>query len=207
LQTSHETVEFVHDASQPRSDSQLPQLCGPDVALDSDVVLIGENRVGKSNFIFALRLVLDADLPDSARQLKRGDIWDGFTGTDPVVEVHLDFADFDSDPPLTALLTDYRLATDHTIARLSYVFLKKADVKNSPKTDADFEFKVYGGGDETRALGYDLRRRLCLDLLNALRDAEGELGTWRTSPLTCVGFFEPFILGGRLGWVKGDAAA
>ena len=25
--------------------------------------------------------------------------------------------------------------------------------------------------------------------------------------LTCPGFFEPFIPGGRLGWVKGDAAA
>jgi len=29
----------------------------------------------------------------------------------------------------------------------------------------------------------------------------------RKSAVTCVGFFEPFILGGRLGWVKGDAAA
>ncbi len=34
--------------------------------------MVGENRVGKSNFIFALRLV-----PDSARQLKLSDIWDG----------------------------------------------------------------------------------------------------------------------------------
>ena len=29
----------------------------------------------------------------------------------------------------------------------------------------------------------DLRRRICLDVLPALRDAEGELGNWRTSPL------------------------
>ena len=29
----------------------------------------------------------------------------------------------------------------------------------------------------------------------------------RRRPLTCLGFFEPIIPGGRLGWVKGDAAA
>ncbi len=39
--------------------------------------MVGENRVGKSNFIFALRLVPNTSLPDSARQLKLSDIWDG----------------------------------------------------------------------------------------------------------------------------------
>ena len=34
--------------------------------------MVGENRVGKSNVIFSLRLV-----PDSVRQLKLSDIWDG----------------------------------------------------------------------------------------------------------------------------------
>jgi putative ATP-dependent endonuclease of the OLD family len=48
-----------------------------DVDLDANVVMVGENRVGKSNFIFALRLVLDTTLPDAARQLKLTDIWDG----------------------------------------------------------------------------------------------------------------------------------
>ena len=31
-----------------------------DVALAANVLMVGENRVGKSNFIFALRLVLDS---------------------------------------------------------------------------------------------------------------------------------------------------
>ncbi len=155
-----------------------------DVALDANVVMVGENRVGKSNFIFALRLVLDAALSDAARQLKLTDIWDGCDlATAPEVQVHLDLSDFDDDVNLVALLTDYRLASDHTIARLSYVFRKKADVAGPPASEADYELKVYGGGDETRSIRNEVRQRICLDLLHALRDAEAELGTWRYSPL------------------------
>lgn len=172
-----------------------------DVALASNIVMVGENRVGKSNFLFALRLVLDTTLPDSARQLKLSDIWDGQrspnlndddggegndydNGNDaPDVEVHLDFTGFDEDDDLTALLTDYRLAEDHEVARLSYVFRKKDDMEGPATSEADFEFKVFGGGEDARGVRSDVRRRICLDVLPALRDAESDLGTWRNSPL------------------------
>jgi putative ATP-dependent endonuclease of OLD family len=85
------------------------------------------------------------------------------------------FAEFEGDPALTVLLTDYRLAGDHHIARLTYVFRKKADVKGLPQSESDFEFRVFGGGDETRQVKPDVRRRICIDVLHALRDAEGEL--------------------------------
>jgi putative ATP-dependent endonuclease of OLD family len=154
------------------------------VPLVGNVLMVGENRVGKSNFIFALRLVLDSSLPDSARELKLGDIWDGCDlATSPEVRVDIDLADFDSDPNFVALLTDYRLASDYTVARLTYAFTKKASVAGAPKSEADYEFKVYGGDDESKSIRNDLRRRISLDLLNALRDAEAELGSWRSSPL------------------------
>src|SRR5690242_1830447 len=101
-----------------------------DIALSENVVLVGENRVGKSNLILALRLVLDPSLPDSARQLKLSDIWDGHDpAVEPEIHVHLDFVGFDADPALLALLTDYRLAKDYTVARLSYLLRKKTDIK------------------------------------------------------------------------------
>lgn len=43
-------------------------------------VIVGENGVGKSNLLHALRLVLDPDLPDSARRLRGEDIHDGAFG-------------------------------------------------------------------------------------------------------------------------------
>ncbi|MFC8930411.1 DUF2813 domain-containing protein, partial [Streptomyces albidoflavus] len=157
---------------------------GIDVPLVGNVVLLGENRVGKSNLLFAIRLVLDPTLPDSARQLKLSDFWDGCDLTqNPQIEVHLDFAEFDGDDALVALLTDFRTAADPKVARLSYVYRKRADVTGAPQSGEDCEFIVFGGGDESRAVPSRVRRRVALDMLDALRDAEGQLASWRNSPL------------------------
>ncbi|NWO07076.1 MAG: AAA family ATPase [Alteromonadaceae bacterium] len=154
------------------------------IPLNGDVVLLGENRVGKSNLLFAIRLVLDPTLPDVTRQLKLSDFWDGCDlGQNPEIEIHLDFSSFDNDDSLTALLTDFRLASDPYVARLSYVFRKKPEVAGGPQSSEDYEFLTFGGGDETRAIPNKLRRRIALDMLDALRDAEGQLSSWRNSPL------------------------
>lgn len=154
------------------------------IALGDNVVLLGENRVGKSNLLFAVRLVLDPTLPDSVRQLKLSDFWDGCDlATNPQIEVHLDFADFDDDEALVALLTDFRLAVDHKIARLSFIYRKKLDVSGVPQSAEDCEFIVFGGGEESRPVPSRVRRRVALDMLDALRDAESQLGSWRNSPL------------------------
>lgn len=155
-----------------------------DIPLKGNIVLLGENRVGKSNLIFAMRLVIDQTLSDSARQLKISDFWDGCDlSTKPKIEVHLDFTDFEADPYLTALLTDYRLADDPHTVRLSYMFRCKPEIIGLPTSSEDFEFNIYGGGVETISVNNQVRRRICLDLLDALRDAENQLGSWKNSPL------------------------
>ncbi|MBU8976897.1 AAA family ATPase [Lysobacter sp. MMG2] len=155
-----------------------------DVPLAGNVVLLGENRVGKTNLLFAIRLVLDPTLPDSARQLKLSDFWDSCDwATNPQIEVHVDFADFDGDDALVALLTDFRTAENPAIARLSYVFRKKPEIAGQPASGEDCEFIVFGGGDEARSVPSRVRRRIAVDMLDALRDAEGQLASWRSSPL------------------------
>ncbi|WP_034279914.1 ATP-dependent nuclease [Alkanindiges illinoisensis] len=155
-----------------------------DIALSSNMVLLGENRVGKSNLLFAMRLVLDQSLPDSARQLKLSDFWDGCDfAKNPEIQVHLDFTDFDNDPALTALLTDYRIAEDPKVVRLSYLYRRKPDIAELTTNNEDYEFIIYGGGEVERSVNNQVRRRICLDLLDALRDAENQLGSWRNSPL------------------------
>jgi putative ATP-dependent endonuclease of OLD family len=155
-----------------------------DIPLSGNVVLLGQNRVGKSNLLFAIQLILDPTLPDSARQLKLTDFCDGGPADySAPIEVHLELSDFATDMALTALLTDFRAPHDPAIAQLSYVFRKKSDVTSAPQSSADCEFLVFGGGDETRSLPSRVRRRIAIDLLDALRDAEGQLGNWRSSPL------------------------
>jgi putative ATP-dependent endonuclease of OLD family len=148
-----------------------------DVELSGNIVVVGENRVGKSNLLHALRLIFDASLPDSARQLSRSDFWDGadtLTATDKI-EVTVEIEDFEDDLDVLALLTDFRLDADPDTIRLNYEFRSRADLKGDPASDSDYEFICYGGEDEAKRFGYDLRRRITLDLLPALRDAEGDL--------------------------------
>jgi putative ATP-dependent endonuclease of the OLD family len=156
-----------------------------DVALDGNVVIVGENRVGKSNLLYALRLIFDPSLPDSARQLGQGDYWDGLG--EPLEEeritVFVELQEFEDDLDLLAELTDFRLDDDPHTVRLSYQFRPIACLERAPQSDDDYEFLCYGGEAETKRFGHDLRRRIAMDLLPALRDAEGDLATWRRSPL------------------------
>lgn len=165
--------------------SNFRNFCDLDVTLEGNVVVVGENRVGKSNLLYALRLIFDPSLPDSARQLGQADFWDGLNEPleDESITVSVELMEFDEDLDLLALLTDYRLSDDPDTVRLTYVFRPLSNLDGLPQTDDDYEFICYGGESETKRFGHEVRRRISLDLLPALRDAEGELATWRRSPL------------------------
>lgn len=157
-----------------------------DVKVGAQVVIVGENKVGKTNLLYALRLVLDPSLPETARQLRKTDFWDGLEGRFTVetsIEISIDLADFDADDNLLAILAEHIIKPDPLIARLTYSFHPKANLPGDPVSDNDFEFVVYGGGRRENRVGYEVRRRIPLDVLPALRDAEGDLASWTRSPL------------------------
>jgi len=156
-----------------------------DVALDGNIVVVGENKVGKSNLMHALRLLFDPSLPDSARQLGLVDFWDGLGGpeVDDKIVISVEIEEFDTDLDILALLTDFRLDDDPDTVRLTYECRARPGLGHAPASDDDLEFICFGGESETKRFGHDLRRRLTMDLLPALRDAEGDLAAWRRSPL------------------------
>jgi putative ATP-dependent endonuclease of the OLD family len=83
-----------------------------DIETSESIVVVGENKVGKSNFIFALRLLLDPTLSERDRQLGLEHFWDGLADKlGATVEISVDFTDFDDDPRLLAHLTDCLIAT------------------------------------------------------------------------------------------------
>lgn len=156
-----------------------------DVALYGNVVVVGENKVGKSNLMHALRLLFDPSLPDSARELGLADFWDGLEGLeeDDKIVIAVEIEEFDSDLDILALLTDFRLDDDPDTVRLTYECRARPGLGRAPTSDDDLEFICFGGESETKRFSHDLRRRLTMDLLPALRDAEGDLAAWRRSPL------------------------
>lgn len=153
------------------------------VDLPASVVLVGENGTGKSNFLHALRLVLDPSLPDTARQLSADDFWDGldapFGGHE--ISVSLELVGFDGDQPAMALLGDFLIGTGPNVARLTYAYRPRPLIE-APSSEADYEVALYGGEGDDQRVGREVLRYVSLRVLPALRDAESDLGSAR-SPL------------------------
>ena len=144
-----------------------------DIALAEHAVIVGENKIGKSNLLFALRLLLDPSLPDSARQLKEEDFWDGLqrplTKKD-IIEISIEFSDFENNDRYLAVLGEFPISTQPMVSRLTYVFGPINAEKDEEIKESDYEFFIYGGDNEKTRIGGEFRRRLPLDLLPALRD-------------------------------------
>ncbi|WP_102959717.1 ATP-dependent nuclease [Mangrovicella endophytica] len=157
-----------------------------DVETGDSIVIVGENKVGKSNFIRALQLILDPGLSERDRQLGLEHFWDGL-GEDKLgqtIEISVDLTDFTGDPRLMAHLNDCVVDPGPPmVARLTYRFQPKANLGRDPESLADYEYVIFGGDDPDMAIGSSLRRMLPLDVQVALRDAEKDLSSWRNSPL------------------------
>ncbi len=157
-----------------------------DFSVGRHAVIVGENKIGKSNLIYALRLVFDPSLPDSARKLRMEDFWDGLKrplGNDDRIKISVDLTDFENDVNHLAVLSEYLVQAEPMVARLSYVWQPLPGLKGGPRKDADYEFVIFGGDRSENRLSYDVRRRLPMEVMPALRDCEGDLVRWARSPL------------------------
>lgn len=157
-----------------------------DVEVGPHLVIVGENKVGKSNLLHALRLVLDPSLPDSARRLRIEDFWDGLKDprADAQIRVSVDLADFEDNEGHIAVLGDYLIEHSPMVARLTYALFPRPDLEGPPSKESDYDFSVYGKDDPNCLVStHEVRKRFPLDLLPALRDAEADLMNWRRSPL------------------------
>lgn len=156
-----------------------------DITLNDSTVIVGENQVGKSNFLFALRILLDPSLSDKGRTLGLSDFWDGL-GTitrNHEIRIAVEFTGFEDNEDLVAILADYLVVPDPMTARITYVLRVRDELEGNPKKDGDFEYIIYGGEAEENQVSHYARRLIPLDLLHALRDAEGDLSNWSRSPL------------------------
>ncbi len=154
-----------------------------DLTLTPGVVIVGENRSGKSNLIQAIRLVLDPDLSSTQRMLTNDDFWEGL-GSDPtdkgeVIEVSIEFVDFEDEPGLVAALSSALLSGEPMRARLTYRF----QPRQVEDDEAGYEWTIFGGDDPENRIGFELRNHIQHVHLAALRDAEGDMTSWRRSPL------------------------
>lgn len=150
-----------------------------EVELESQMVIVGENKIGKSNFLHALRLILDPKLPDSRRILQESDFWDGLPRplNNKEIEISIELTDFEDNVKLVSVLSDFLVSEAPLTAGLTYKFFPEED-----GGEITYNFKVFGTNTDN-VFSYEQRKWLPFEVLSALRDTENDLSNWKKSPL------------------------
>lgn len=144
-------------------------------------VLVGENNIGKTNFLAALSLIFSTDISNSSRQLQAEDIWDGWRslGALPIVRIQVELEGFATDEE-KALVQKWLLNSPQDLrARINYEFRPRTTPPQLPEQLPidDYEWVIYGGEVERERIDFRDLIQVRLELLQALRDAERELLT------------------------------
>lgn len=162
-----------------------------EVNLGQNIVLIGENKAGKSNFITALRLVLD---PLQNRQLVSDDFWGGsgypFDGRSIQVTVRItDFGGENPDLVPLTWLSPCLIEKDPPIAQLTYLYYPDVNEEEQqlfPKqyTADDYKWMIYPKDDPSQKISLSgMWQDMPLNFINALRDIASDSNVWSRSPL------------------------
>ncbi|WP_071927052.1 ATP-dependent nuclease [Nocardia mangyaensis] len=168
--------------------SNFRNLRALDITLDGGAVVVGENSSGKSNLLYALRLVLDPGMSGQQRTLTSEDFSESL-GTDPmanghVISISVEIDDFDTNAGLLATLRDALISGSPMKAKLTYQFRPRQKV--DPQSAPVYEWLIYGGLDENQRISGELRNYLYHEHMHALRDVQSDLASWRRSPLRPV---------------------
>lgn len=166
--------------------------------------VIGENNTGKSNFLHAIRLCIDAGLSSAYRSLLPSDIHSRVDITSPThVLIGLEINDFEGKVNEEALAGAWQFKPG--IARLIYRYRPKREVRedldsgdreSGTLTPDDYHYEIAGGGDADidlaniewdQDVGTSIRfadlQSFLVFCLPALRDVESDLRQFRNSPL------------------------
>lgn len=166
--------------------------------------LIGENNTGKSNFLHAIRLCIDAGLSSTYRSLLPTDVHSTVDISSPnQVLIGLEITDFEGKINEEALVGAWQCKPG--LARLIYRYrpklglredLDSGDLAPGNLTHEDYHWEMTGGGDPADDLadiawnddvGSSIRfadlQSFLVVFLPALRDVEADLRQFRNSPL------------------------
>jgi putative ATP-dependent endonuclease of OLD family len=144
-------------------------------------VLVGENNIGKSNFLAALELVFSPDASDRKRRLRREDFCTHAPRGDapPEIVISCTLKGFATPEELAVAATWMTKAEGE--ARVTYAYRCLAHGiplygKDEPLPVEHYGWVVYGGEEETKErFEDDQLRKISLETLSALRDAERQL--------------------------------
>jgi putative ATP-dependent endonuclease of the OLD family len=154
-----------------------------DVALDHKEVIVGENNVGKTNFLRTIQLILDKDYSDSDRQLTAEDFHDSIDKpmeNGDEIEINLEIKGYEHNSKLKAQFVDAVISDAPPTLRLTYKFIPNRDEFGKI---INYKYIIFKGNNEDYRFTNEDRSYINIYVIRALRDVERELRSNKNSPL------------------------
>ncbi|PEC46371.1 AAA family ATPase [Bacillus sp. AFS096315] len=156
-----------------------------DVNLSHKQIIIGENSVGKTNFLRAIQIILDPKLSDEDRFLLETDFFDGLS--EPMkkgeeVEILIELQGYDHNKTLLSILDAATISKNPNTIRLTY----KYSANQKEDGTYDYQYTIFQGIKEDVPFTSYHRKFLNVNVINAIRDVESELRHIRKSPVNML---------------------
>lgn len=154
-----------------------------DVSLDHKQLIIGENNVGKTNFLRAIQLILDKSYSDSDRELLPEDFHESIDApmeTGAEIEIRLQIKGYEHNRKLVAQFADAVISDDPPTLQITYKYFP---IRDEHQNILNYQFIIYKGNDESVLFKADDRSFINIYVIKALRDVERELKANKNSPL------------------------
>lgn len=149
-------------------------------------VLVGENGIGKTNFLRALGLLFSTDTTWRSRHLTEADFHAKGSRDEalPIIRVRVWLSECKGDSE--ALVYKW-LTKEPGVALLTYEFRPGPKCPKVAKTESipvdKYEWVIYGGEVERESVDFRDLREISMEILTALRDAEAALAKGRRGQL------------------------
>jgi putative ATP-dependent endonuclease of OLD family len=154
-----------------------------DVTLDHKQVIIGENNIGKTNFLRAIQLILDKDFSDNDRQLTESDFHESLL--DPMInglaiEITLEIKGFEHNSRLVGQFIDAVIDDTPPTLQFTYRFFPNVGPLGNI---LNYKYEIYKGNTELTKFTSEDRSFINIYIIKALRDVDRELKANKNSPL------------------------
>lgn len=154
-----------------------------DVNLNHKQVIIGENNVGKTNFLGAIQLILDQSLSDIDRELSASDFHDSIEdplGNGEEIKIVVEIQNYEHNRQLVAQFQDAVVSTTPLTLRFTYKYFP---IRDENEEILSYQYQIYKGTTEDKFFRSEDRNFLNVKVIGALRDVERELSANKRSPL------------------------
>jgi len=154
-----------------------------EVDLSQKQVVIGENNVGKTNFLRAIQLVLDRNFSDSDRHLQESDFHDSLEApmeNGEQIQITIQVQGYAHSRKLRAQFTDAVVSSIPPTLEFTYKYFPVVD---EDEKILRYEYKIFKGTNEQNPFTAGDRNYINIYVIKALRDVERELKANKYSPL------------------------